>query len=207
MGNKIEMCGNMESQKPVSQSELKRCPFCGGKAHVKKDYVECTTCGVFMVQTSFGKGDGIHQVINRWNARHYPPEVQQAVEISNAIQHCGKCGQAHILDGMNMDELIQHFKNLEEDETLKRIDDAYNRGWYDAMNNPEVNKALERLKPKNVLNIQEMERRMNIRDHNWQYQILREMKKLNMSFNVFYFVCLPLLMALLIIDILHFLKG
>lgn len=177
------MCGNMESQKPVSQSELKRCPFCGGKAHVKKDYVECTTCGVFMVQTSFGKGDGIHQVINRWNARHYP------------------------LDGMNMDELIQHFKNLEEDETLKRIDDAYNRGWYDAMNNPEVNKALERLKPKKVLNIQEMERRMNIRDHNWQYQILREMKKLNMSFNVFYFVCLPLLMALLIIDILHFLKG
>ena len=43
-----------------------------------------------------------------------------------------------------MDELIQHFKNLEEDETLKRIDDAYNRGWYDAMNNPEVNKALEK---------------------------------------------------------------
>ena len=34
--------------------------------------------------------------------------------------------------------LIQHFKKLEEDETLKRIDDAYNRGWYDAMNNPEV---------------------------------------------------------------------
>ena len=65
-----------------------------------------------------------------------------------------------------MTELIQHFKNLEEDETLKRIDDAYNRGWYDAMNNPEVNKAL-------------------IRDHNWQYQILREMKELNMSFNVF----------------------
>ena len=54
---------------------------------------------------------------------------------------------------MNMDELIQHFKNLEEDETLKRIDDAYNRGWYDAMNNPEVNKALERLKPKKVINI------------------------------------------------------
>ena len=110
--------------------ELKRCPFCGGKAHVKKDYVECTTCGVFIVQTSFGKGDGIHQVINRWNARQ------------------------HILDGMNMDELIQHFKNLEEDETLKRIDDAYNRGWYDAMNNPEINKALERLKPKKVINIQ-----------------------------------------------------
>lgn len=48
---------------------------------------------------------------------------------------------------------------------------------------------------------------MNIRDNNWQYQILQEMKKLNMSFNVFYFVCLPLLMALLIIDILQFLKG
>jgi len=46
-----------------------------------------------------------------------------------------------------MDELIQYFKNLEEDETLKRIDDAYNRGWYDAMNNPEVKKALERMKP------------------------------------------------------------
>ena len=108
-----------------------------------------------------------------------------------------------------MTELIQHFKNLEEDETLKRIDDAYNRGWYDAMNNPEVNKALERLKPKKVINIRKnvFEEHFGIRDHNWQYQILREMKKLNMSFNVFYFVCLPLLMALLIIDILHFLKG
>lgn len=145
----------------------------------------------------------------RWQAAHNCKQEYKLIgfEFSNAIQHCGKCGQAHLLDGMNMDELIQHFKNLEEDETLKRIDDAYNRGWYDAMNNPEVNKALERLKPKKVLNIQEMERRMNIRDHNWQYQILREMKKLNMSFNVFYFVCLPLLMALLIIDILHFLKG
>lgn len=46
-----------------------------------------------------------------------------------------------------MDELIQHFKNLEEDETLKRIDDAYNRGWNDAMNSPDVKKALERMKP------------------------------------------------------------
>lgn len=51
-----------------------------------------------------------------------------------------------------MDELIRHFKNLEEDETLKRIDDAYNRGWNDAMNNPEVKKALERMKPKKVIN-------------------------------------------------------
>jgi len=48
---------------------------------------------------------------------------------------------------------------------------------------------------------------MNLRDFNYQYQILREMKKLNMSFNVFYFVCLPLLMTLLIIDILQLLKG
>lgn len=36
--------------------------------------------------------------IEKWNRRHYPPEVQKAVEISNAIQHCGKCGQAHLLD-------------------------------------------------------------------------------------------------------------
>ena len=48
---------------------------------------------------------------------------------------------------------------------------------------------------------------MNIRDNDYQYQILREMEKLNMSFNVFYFVCLPLLMALLIIDILQLLRG
>ena len=52
---------------------------------------------------------------------------------------------------MKMDELIQHFKNLEEDETLKRIDDAYNRGWNDAMNNPEVKKALDRMEPKKVV--------------------------------------------------------
>ena len=50
-----------------------------------------------------------------------------------------------------MDELIQHFKNLEEDETLKRIDDAYNRGWYDAMNNPEVKKALNKMTPEKVI--------------------------------------------------------
>ena len=52
-----------------------------------------------------------------------------------------------------MDELIRHFKNLEEDETLKQIDDAYNRGWNYAMNNPEVKKALERMKPKKVENV------------------------------------------------------
>jgi len=50
-----------------------------------------------------------------------------------------------------MDELAQHFKNLENDETLKKIDEAYNRGWNDAMNNPEIKKALERMKPKKVI--------------------------------------------------------
>lgn len=49
-----------------------------------------------------------------------------------------------------MDELMQYFKNLEENEFLK-LNDAYNRGWYDAMNNPEVNKALERMKPEKVI--------------------------------------------------------
>lgn len=47
-----------------------------------------------------------------------------------------------------MDELIRHFKNLEEDEISKQMDEAFNRGWHYAMENPEVKKALERMKPK-----------------------------------------------------------
>lgn len=97
-------------------SELLPCPFCGGDAYLA-DYVAW-----FEIY---------------WNIRHYPPEVEKAVErmkpvvikpilldeyhpdgsvyliecenckqgykiigfeFSDEIQHCRKCGQAHLLD-------------------------------------------------------------------------------------------------------------
>jgi len=48
---------------------------------------------------------------------------------------------------------------------------------------------------------------MNIRDNNWQYQILQEMKKLNMRFQVFRYICIPLLTCSLVMNISQFLRG
>lgn len=60
--------------------KLKPCPFCGGEAAIKTDgvgeFIECATCHVCI----FGSFYTRKQKINRWNTRHYPPEVQRAVE-------------------------------------------------------------------------------------------------------------------------------
>lgn len=116
-------------------SELLPCPFCGKRPHlIEPDYgdfnwiVSCLHCVAIDMQDISKEG-----VIEKWNRRHYPPEVQQAMErmkpvaikpklldeyhpdgrvylitcenckkeykligfeFSDAIQHCGKCGQA-----------------------------------------------------------------------------------------------------------------
>lgn len=60
----------------MTMTELKPCPFCGGKASLTEVsfclelmQFECADCG-----TRFFMKDDI------WNHRVYPPEVQQAIE-------------------------------------------------------------------------------------------------------------------------------
>jgi len=48
---------------------------------------------------------------------------------------------------------------------------------------------------------------MNIRNENWQYQILQEIKDMNMRFQVFTYFCIPLLTCSLVMNILQYLKG
>lgn len=48
---------------------------------------------------------------------------------------------------------------------------------------------------------------MNIRDNNWQYQILQELKKMNMHLQVFRYVGIPMLTCYLVMNISQFLKG
>ena len=48
---------------------------------------------------------------------------------------------------------------------------------------------------------------MNLRDVNYQYQILQEMKKLNKHLQVIRYVCIPMLTCSLVMNISQFLKG
>lgn len=64
-------------------SELLPCPFCGGKAYMQISqemetfvyYIICPHCDSAGLK-SFEK----EKAIERWNTRHYPPEVEKAVE-------------------------------------------------------------------------------------------------------------------------------
>lgn len=63
-------------------SELKPCPFCGKRPHLiepdKGDFkwsVSCLHCVAIDMHDISKEG-----VIKKWNARHYPPEVEKAVE-------------------------------------------------------------------------------------------------------------------------------
>ena len=64
MGYKMEMRGNMELQKPISQSDLKPCPFCGGQPRIRiksfceyTDFmtaeIECVNCNLEMKEHFF----------------------------------------------------------------------------------------------------------------------------------------------------------
>lgn len=63
-------------------SKLLPCPFCGKRPHLIEpddgDFnwsVSCLHCVAIDMQDISKEG-----VIEKWNTRHYPPEVQQAVE-------------------------------------------------------------------------------------------------------------------------------
>ena len=59
-------------------TELKPCPFCGGEVKVDggpDKSIFCIRCRTF----NFFDND-TERMIRKWNTRHYPPEVQQAVE-------------------------------------------------------------------------------------------------------------------------------
>ena len=78
----MEMRGNMELQKPVSQLKLLLCPFCGKRPHLIEpddgDFkwsVSCLHCVAIDMQDISKEG-----VVEKWNRRHYPPEIEKAVE-------------------------------------------------------------------------------------------------------------------------------
>ena len=63
-------------------TELKPCPFCGKKAYslepdVSNQFwtVSCLSCVAIDIT-----GPTEEQAISKWNTRHYPPEVMQAME-------------------------------------------------------------------------------------------------------------------------------
>lgn len=65
------------------KTELKQCPFCGGKAKLVKSKskmtdirIQCTKCGI---KTGWWMGESV-ELMKGWNARVYPPEVQKAIE-------------------------------------------------------------------------------------------------------------------------------
>ncbi|MBS7327853.1 MAG: Lar family restriction alleviation protein [Oxalobacter sp.] len=86
----MEMRGNMELQKPVSQSKLLLCPFCGSENIEKKIQqnfpgvftviIGCADCPGNPIEVGKSKDVVEQKAVERWNRRHYPPEVQQAVE-------------------------------------------------------------------------------------------------------------------------------
>ena len=61
-------------------SELKPCPFCGGKAkyiyQIPYNVVKCTKCKVFgkTIVDSYEQRDGKVEAIKAWNKRYTPPE-------------------------------------------------------------------------------------------------------------------------------------
>ena len=71
-------------------TELKPCPFCGGKPHI----TGCEMLKVYWCSVSCSAEDHSVRVnaigatdekaralaIKKWNARHYPPEVEKAVD-------------------------------------------------------------------------------------------------------------------------------
>lgn len=76
-------------------SELLPCPFCGGKP-ISYEYmgghiIICRSCGINL---TCSRGENF---VKKWNTRHYPAEVQQAVERMKPIkpmylyEGTGKC--------------------------------------------------------------------------------------------------------------------
>ena len=65
------------------RKKLKPCPFCGGKAElvhheckINDIRIQCTQCNI---KTGWWMGESV-ELIERWNNRVYPPEVQAAIE-------------------------------------------------------------------------------------------------------------------------------
>lgn len=99
-----------------TKNELKPCPCCGGKAEMDIEYIghdafpmiQCQFCGLKLVW--YSKEEGV--LIEKWNARVYPEEVQAAIERAKTVKPkvvldstkgwltCGSCG-ATVVGGHN----------------------------------------------------------------------------------------------------------
>lgn len=119
-------------------SELKPCPFCGGKASLSEvsfclelmQFI-CADCG-----TRFFMKDDI------WNRRVYPPEVQQAIERMKPVVikpklldeyhpdgsvyliKCENCKQEYKLIGFEFSSEIQHCRKCGQAQLLDWDEDG-----------------------------------------------------------------------------------
>lgn len=84
-------------------TELKPRPFCGGKAYLGDKMATAMWTAYCGKCVAIEMHDVTRDsVINKWNTRHYPPEVMQAVERMKALEieeccgkkfgDCPKCG-------------------------------------------------------------------------------------------------------------------
>lgn len=67
------MVGGMVEKYPWENRKLKRCPFCGGEAHIMKmgypHWVFCKQCGAKVHGGKFGEREGEVASIEAWNRR------------------------------------------------------------------------------------------------------------------------------------------
>lgn len=122
----------------MTMTELKPCPFCGGKASLTEVsfclelmQFECADCG-----TRFFMKDDI------WNHRVYPPEVQQAIERMKPVVikpklldeyhpdgsvyliKCENCKQEYKLIGFEFSSEIQHCRKCGQAQLLDWDEDG-----------------------------------------------------------------------------------
>lgn len=120
-------------------SELKPCPFCGGdvelvgiNVQLQKMRFVCSKCGAEVVLN-----DDVE-----WNTRHYPPEVQQAVERMKPVVikpklldeyhpdgsvyliKCENCKQEYKLIGFEFSSEIQHCRKCGQAQLLDWDEDG-----------------------------------------------------------------------------------
>ena len=114
-------------------NELKPCPFCpDGKVRTfigKREAGVLCSCGASVLLpygTYVSEDEALCQCIKRWHTRHYPPEVQQAMERLKPVAikpklldeyhpdgrvyliTCENCKKEYKLIGFEFSDAIQH---------------------------------------------------------------------------------------------------
>lgn len=110
-------------------SELLRCPFCGSTrlTTIGSESIRCLDClCTLYTPLPVYKNESLDDLIERWNRRHYPPEVQKAVERMKPVVikpklldeynpdgyvhliKCENCKQEYKIIGFDFSNVIRH---------------------------------------------------------------------------------------------------